>query len=307
MNEPFSTLQSIVSLEAMGIFLLALILFSLFSDYRNIDPYLVYVNACYVMVLLSVCVYALWYEFRISKMKDRGLRRRYQHLLFTMSAPSLISVTALVLLTVMALSTIHPIYSIVSRLSLPIIMTVFPLMMSTIIFGAAFQTEAVRTAIEALTKFHRVVPRPEYREYTARLWRRIWSFLLRAVEYDFRTQTLVGKADFSGPLNVVALALGFGKDEEAKLAANWLETLGSLMDKKSSPNELLAHLLAVNSMFPRLCEMHLKYGLSYDIRPWTIRRLSRTSDRILSLLLGVAAILEIVSIVYLAKPAWFWP
>ena len=121
---------------------------------------------------------------------------------------------------------------------------------------ALSQRDPVATAIEAITNFGRVVSPSETRQSATGLWRKLWSFLLQRVEHAFRSQTMVGNSDFGLPLNIVALAVGFGNEEENKLGRKWLETLCDQIGRKIAPNELIAHLDVVESMFPRLCEMH---------------------------------------------------
>jgi hypothetical protein len=145
-------------------------------------------------------------------------------------------------------------------------------------------------------------------EYGARLQRQIWSFLLYTAERAFKTDTHIRKINFSDSFNIVALALGLGNETEKTRARKWLEILGSRICPKAQPTDLIAHVDAVGSEFPRLSELHSKYNLSYDIKTWSTTRFLRTiavSDRIISLLVNMATFIGIAILV--AKFFLNWP
>lgn len=296
-NEPFSTFVWVVTFQASGILPLALMLL---AAYKDVEAYLGYVNGSYLATSLFVFVYMMWYWHRFSKNREQGLRSRFQYLRFTMSALSWSFVALSVLLAFPVLALIPSIQQTMHGLFIPMFVTVTQDVLAAMMFGGLFQEEGLTTAVEALTQFDQIISGSEKAEYRARLQRQIWSFLLYRVERAFRTETHVRKINFSGSFNIVALALGFGNEAEVTSARKWLEILGSRIYPRAQPADLIAHVEAVSSEFPRLSELHSKYDLSYDIKTWSTTRFLRTivvSDRIISLVIDGATFIGIAILV----------
>jgi hypothetical protein len=243
--------------------------------------------------------YVLWYTGRAEFRRDSGLRKRFQLLQFRLAAPRWTSYVLVVFVLEAVLAYLPTTHQAALDLVIPVFLSIYPVAISAAVMVGvpADVSKLDTTAIEAIISYRRLGPITNPFAFES-LWRNMWSYVLDRTEYAFRIENMLHMGvDFSKAVNVVALALTMGNNEEVTNAKQWLRKLRDILKGDEKPANLIRHINTTPSKFRRWFRMQKEYDISY-VKSRGLKRLLRPMSLVERLLLLLFTALAAIPSIY---------